>query len=119
MKWYLAKIVFIIICGDGDHAAQFDEQLRLIAACNEDEAFEKATTIGKNEEDCFYNLKHQLVRWQFVNVSELYHLSQLIDGAEMYSRISEVDDADAYINLVHRRAESIQGKYTHQLLNLI
>ena len=119
MKWYLAKIVFQIICGDGDHAAQFDEQLRLIAACNEDEAFEKASTIGKDEEESFYNLKQQLVRWQFVNVSELYRLSELIDGAEMYSRINEVDDADAYITSVHRRAESIQRKQTHQLLNLI
>lgn len=119
MKWYLAKIVFQIICGEGDHMAQFDEQLRLIAACDEDEAFEKASTIGKNEEDSFYNLKKQLVRWQFVNVSELYHLSELIDGAEMYSRINEVDDAKAYITFVHRRAESIQRKHTHQLLNLI
>lgn len=119
MKWYLAKIVFQIVCGDGDHMAQFDEQLRLIAASNEDEAFEKASTMGKKEEDTFYNLKQQLVRWQFVNVSELYHLSELIDGAEMYSRINEVDDADAYITFVHRRAESIRRKYTHQLLNLI
>ena len=119
MKWYLAKIVFQIICGDGEHMAQFDEQLRLIAAANEDEAFEKATGIGKNEEDSFYNLKQQLVRWQFVNVSELYHLNELIDGAEMYSRINEVDDAASYITFVHRRAESIRRKYTHRLLNLI
>lgn len=119
MKWYLAKIVFRIICGEGEHAAQFDEQLRLIAASNEDEAFEKASTIGKNETDSFYNLKQQLVRWQFVNVSELYHLNELIDGAEMYSRINEVDDADAYTTFVHRRAESILEKQTHRLLNLI
>lgn len=119
MKWYLAKIVFQIICGDGEHMAQFDEQLRLIAASGEDEAFEKASTIGKNEEDTFYNLKQQLVRWQFINVSELYHLTELIDGAEMYSRISEVDDAEAYITFVNRRAESIKKKHTHQLLNLI
>jgi hypothetical protein len=119
MKWYLAKIVFQIICGDGNHIAQFDEQLRLISAGDEDEAFDKATIIGRNEEDSFYNLKQQLVRWQFVNVSELYHLSDLIDGAEMYSRITEVDDAEKYVTRVHRRAESIQRKSTHQLLNLI
>lgn len=99
--------------------AQFDEQLRLIAAADEDEAFEKAASIGKDEEDSFYNLKQQLVRWQFINVSELYHLNELIDGAEMYSRISEVDNAEAYITFVHRRAESIQRKNTHRLLNLI
>ena len=99
--------------------AQFDEQLRLIEASNEDQAFEKACTIGKNAEDSFYNLKQQLVRWQFVNVSELHLLSELIDGAEMYSRINEVDDAEAYTTFVHRRAESIQRKHSHQLLNLI
>jgi len=119
MKWYLAKIVFQIVCGDGQHTAQFDEQLRLIAASGEDEAFEKANAMGRNGEESFYNLKQQLVRWTFINVSELYHLSELIDGAEMYSRINEVDDADAYIRFVHRRAESIREKYTHQLLNLI
>ena len=119
MKWYLAKIVFQIVCGDGQHAAQFDEQLRLIAATNEVEAFEKAGAIGNNEEESFYNLRQQLVRWQFINVSELRPLSELIDGAELYSRINEVDDADAYSTFVHRRAESIQRKQAHQLLKLI
>ena len=32
MNWYLAKIVYRIICGQGNHTAQFDEQLRLIQA---------------------------------------------------------------------------------------
>jgi len=31
MNWYLAKMVFRIICGEGNHTAQFDEQLRLIS----------------------------------------------------------------------------------------
>jgi hypothetical protein len=119
MKWYLAKIVYRIICGEGEHTAQFDEQLRLIAASDEVEAFQKARTIGVEEQESFYNLKQQPVRWQFVDVSELYRLSQLIDGAELYSRISEADDADAYISFVHHKSASIQNKYTHQLLNLI
>ena len=119
MKWYLAKLVYRIICGDGDHAAQFDEQLRLIAANNEDEAFGKGLSIGIEEQESFYNLKQQLVRWQFVNVSELFLLSELMDGAELYSRINEVDDAEAYTIFVNKKAESIQGKETHQLLHLI
>ena len=119
MNWYPTKIVFQIICGDGEHTAQFDEQLRLVGAKDEDEAFEKARTRGRNEEDCFYNHKQQLVRWQFVNVSELYHVSELIDGAELYSRVNEVDDADSYIIFVNRKAQSIREKHSHQLLNLI
>jgi hypothetical protein len=119
MKWYLAKMVYQIVCGDGHHTAQFDEQLRLIVANNEDEAFEKALSFGRKEQESFLNQKNQLVRWQFVNVPELYRLSKLIDGAEIYSRINEVDDAEAYTTFVHRRAESLQEKQTHQLLNLI
>jgi hypothetical protein len=119
MKWYIAKMVFQIICGNGEHTAQFDEQLRLITANNEDEAFEKALNIGREEQDSFLNQKNEMVSWQFINVSELYRLSKLIDGAEIYSRINEVDDAEAYTTFVHRRAQSIQEKQTHQLLNLI
>ena len=119
MNWYLAKMVYQIICGEGHHTAQFDEQLRLIAASNEDEAFEKARGLGSEEQDSFLNQRNQLVRWKFVNVSELYLLSQLIDGAEIYSHINEVDDAEAYTTFVHRKAESIQEKQSHQLLNLI
>ena len=119
MKWYLAKTVFRIICGEGNHTPQFDEQLRLISAINEDEALEKAFATGKNEEDAFYNQKRQLIQWQFVNISELYCLTELVDGAELYSRINEVDDADAYVSFVNNRALSLKEKTSHQLLNLI
>ena len=46
MNWYVAKIVFRIISGEGNHNAQFDEQLRLISAEDERQAFEKATVLG-------------------------------------------------------------------------
>ena len=119
MKWYLAKIVYRILCGDGNHAAQFDEQLRLIVADDAEAAFDKATVIGHNEAETFYNNRQELVQWQFVNVSELYLLQELIDGAEVYSRITEVDDAEGYINFVHHKAAGLQHKNSHQLLNLV
>ena len=119
MNWYLTKIVYQIICGSGEHTAQFDEQLRLIAAGDENEAFEKATEIGRAEEDVFSNQKSELVQWKFINVSELYKLSQLIDGAELYSRISEVEDAAAYVHCIQQRAASIREKTTQRLLHLI
>ena len=118
MNWYLAKIVFRIVCGDGDHVAQFDEQLRLVRAENKEDAFLKAQTLGKKEQETFLNRKEQLVQWQFINVSELYKLSELIDGAEVYSRIEERDNADAYIYTVNQKAENIFFSQTHQLLQL-
>jgi len=119
MNWYLAKIVFRIICGDGSHTAQFDEQLRLIVARDEDEAFYKAQSLGVQEEDTFLNVQQKPVQWQFINVCELYRVTGLIDGAELYSSIREAGDAEAYIDLVHKKAEGIQEKQTHKLLHLL
>lgn len=118
MNWFLAKIIFRIMCGNGEHTPQFDMQLRLIHAEDETEAFSKAQLIGESEQSSFLNQQEKLVQWQFINVSELYKLSALIDGAELYSRIQEVDHADQYIGLVNKKAAHIQEKITHQLLQL-
>jgi hypothetical protein len=118
MKWYLAKFVFRIVCGEGQHTAQFDEQLRLIAATSKEEAFNKAQQMGKQEQETFFNRKEQLVQWQFINISELYLLSDLIDGAELYSRIEERENAEAYVYTVNQKAENIFFTQTHQLLQL-
>lgn len=118
MNWYLAKLVFRIVCGDGHHTPQFDEQLRLIAAASKELAFIKAQQTGKKEEEIFFNNKQQLVQWNFINVSELYILNELTDGAELYSRIEEKDNGDDYIHVVHQKASNILLTQTHQLLQL-
>ena len=119
MNWYLAKIVYRIICGNGEHAAQFDEQLRLIYAITKEDAFYKAQQTGKKEEETFSNLKQELVQWRFINVSELYRIGEMIDGAELYSRIEEKDDGDIYVDIVHKKAQGILHSDSHQLLQLV
>ena len=118
MNWFLAKIVYRIVCGDGDHTPQFDEQLRLIEADNENMAFAKARAIGDQEEEMFFNQQQKLVQWQFVNVSELYKISALIDGAELYSRVQEAENAELYMELVNKKAAHIQSNITHKFLQL-
>jgi hypothetical protein len=110
MNWYLAKVVYRITCGNGEHTAQFDEQLRLISAYDPEEAFQKASEIGINEQETFYNEKRQLVRWEYINVSEIHPLNHLVDGAELYSRINEVDDAEVYTEFVHRKADYLRER---------
>lgn len=119
MNWYLVKMVYRIICGDGRHTPQFDEQLRLIVANKGSEAFDKAVAMGVKEQESFLNQKNELVQWQFVNVPEVYRLSKLMDGAEIYSRINEVEDPEAYTTFVHSKAGSIQNTQKQQLQNLI
>ena len=119
MNWYLSKLVFRIICGEGQHTPQFDEQLRIIQASDEQEAFDKAMVIGDKEQDGFYNHEQKLVQWKFINVAELYKLSGLLDGAEVYSRIIESDDPDRYIESINRKAAHIRHNSTHKLLELL
>ena len=118
MNWYLAKMVFRIICGDGNHSAQFDEQLRLVSAASKEEAFHKSQLLGMKEEEIFFNQNQQLVQWQFISVSELYMLNKLIDGAELYSRIEEKENADSYLHIIYKKAEQIRFDNTLEILNL-
>jgi hypothetical protein len=117
MKWYIVKLVYQVVIGEGNHTPQFDEQLRLITAQDETEAYEKAYATGVNEEVSFDNQKSELVHWKFINISELFYLNKIIDGAEIYSRINEVEDALAYTNLVNMKADSIKNGQSHQILN--
>lgn len=109
MKWYLAKIVYRIICGEGNHTPQFDEQLRLVYAEDDMHAFQKARLIGDSEEDNFLNNNQKPVHWKFMDVSELHPLDDLIDGAEIYSKICEEEDGIGYVMQIKNRA-----KYLHE-----
>ena len=104
MNWFLAKMIDRIICGEGQHTPQFDEQLRLICAEDELHAFHKAQLLGEREQDNFLNAVHKPVHWKFIDVCEIHRLDDLVDGAEMYSKIQEKEDADQYIHITRLRA---------------
>ncbi|MEO8582367.1 MAG: DUF4288 domain-containing protein [Flavitalea sp.] len=118
MNWYVTKIVFRIICGEGNHTAQFDEQLRLIHASDKEEAYLKAFEIGAGEEDSFKNERNEWVQWKFLNVSELYKLPSLNDGAELYSRIRETKNPQHYIDVLNKKAAEIKEIGTHTETNI-
>jgi hypothetical protein len=110
MSWYLAKIIYRITCGSGGHQPQFDEQLRLVQARTEYEAFLRAATLGRSGEDRFENEGAQLVSWTFVDIAELNLLAPDLDGVELYSQVREADDAGDYINFVHYKASCIRER---------
>jgi hypothetical protein len=115
MNWYLAKVVYRIVCGEGIHAPQFDEQLRLIQAENDEHAWEKALILGKNEEEVFVNEHQVLVQWQFVNIAELSPIVNFTDGIELYSRIEEPENADNYIAFTNRKADNIRESISRKV----
>ena len=107
MNWYIAKIVFGITAENKD-TKQFDEQLRLIEAETQEEAFLKARMIGLSEEDSFVNDKNKMVKWEFINVAELMQIKRLGDGVEVYSRIHEMEEAKSYVNFIHQKAMALR-----------
>jgi Domain of unknown function (DUF4288) len=116
MQWYLAKLVYQIICGGGNHTAQFDEQLRLVYAEDELHAFNKARLIGDSEACMEYTVR--LVQWKFIDVSELYLLQNMTDGAEIYSRIAEETDANLHIDNIHKKATVLLQQGIHQFTSI-
>ncbi|MFI5134956.1 MAG: DUF4288 domain-containing protein [Chitinophagales bacterium] len=115
MKNFLAKINYQIICGNGNHTAQFDEQLRLISAMKEEDALEKANLLGIQEQDSFINEQRRLVQWKFINVSELYEVDSS-DGAEVWSCITEQDSAELFIEGIKRKSAALRLRYDENFL---
>jgi hypothetical protein len=117
MNWYLTKIVFRIFCSKPDHQAQFEEQLRVICADNAEAALEKARLFALDETNRECDL-WPLVKWQFVNVTELYRLSNFVDGAEIFSQFREVDQGDLYEEQMHRKAAHTRYNLQNRLLEI-
>jgi hypothetical protein len=114
MNWYLTKMIFRIVCGQGNHRAQFDEQIRLIQAQTPEEAFGKAMAFAQAEGMAAEN--NAAVRWEFVNIPELLQLNGLVDGAELYSKVKEEEDPSLYEQLVHRRAAMLKYNLEHKMI---
>ena len=104
MNWYVAKLVFRITCGNGNHPPQFDEQLRLISATCEKEALKKGKNLIYEEKIALETKDQSPIRWDFINMTELYQVDELKDGSEIYCSILEVNDAEEYIEMSHQKA---------------
>jgi len=111
MNWYIAKVAFNIVSGSGDHTPQFDEQYRLIKAGSLEEAFHKAEIIGINEEEVMLNAKDEIVKWDFVGISELYPVNELRDGMELFSSVHEIEDRSSYIEMLKMKSAYVQSKF--------
>lgn len=120
MNWYLTKIVFQVIIAGREAEARFDEQLRIIHAASKEEAFNKARQLGIGEEGTVFNNNNRcLIEWKFINVSTLYQLKELLDGAEICSVTHEPDCADSYIAMIHSKANYIADNDTLEILHLV
>lgn len=108
LKWYVAKIVYQVLVGNGTHTPQFDEQYRLIRADEVSWAWEKAQVLGRLGETSFDNNTGEKVQWKYINVSDVCAISEIEDGAQIYAQTEEPFNAGEYIALTHARADRLK-----------
>ena len=108
MKWFVVRYIYQIITGEGEHASQFDEQLRLTIAESCDEALLKAESQAGNFHQPFRNCNGEMVTWNFICVADLYEIQSPADGAEVASVLHEPDDVDAFLENVNQHKSYLQ-----------
>lgn len=109
MNWYIAKIVYQVVCGEGNHVPQFDEQFRIIRADELEWAWEKAQVLGRREQCSFPNSRQQPVQWRFIDVVDVFQVDSVEDGAQLYSETEEPENAEEYISQTRAKAERFYG----------
>ena len=114
MKWYLAKLVYQVTCGTGNHTPQFEEQLRIIQADDHLHAFHKARLIGEAEGMNTGEAKQAQVSWRFIDVVDLLPMILNMDGAEINSRVHEEANAEMYIRTAQQKARQLLQTGLHQ-----
>ena len=103
MEWFFIKLCFRVICGNGNHKPQFNEQVRLVSAGNMEEAVVKVKRIAAMEAQAVISP----VQWQLVAVTEVMLFSEAADGAEISSVFSETDEADEFMYLLKKKEAGI------------
>ncbi|MDO9375670.1 MAG: DUF4288 domain-containing protein [Ferruginibacter sp.] len=114
MNWFIAKLVYQVTCGAGDHTPQFDEQIRMIQADDHLHAFHKARLIGDAEGRHPASISKANVVWRFIDVIDLVPIILNMDGAEINSRVYEEEDAEMYIRTAQRKARQLLQTGLHQ-----
>lgn len=110
MNWYLVKLIYSIDGYTNQKNAQFDEQLRLVNAPNQEGAYFKAKQLGKKLQADFETEQGATLSWTFIDVSEVVKVEQLSDGVELYSNTIETYDKKSFIDTVLQKAVTIQSK---------
>lgn len=99
-RWYVAKLILQCRVGDDDSGPwTCDEQIRVINATDDDQAYEKALRIGKGQEHNYQNVYSEIVRWSFIGLNDLERLDEDVikDGTEITSRLLKTENPSSLV----------------------
>ena len=107
MKWFAVNCIYRIVCGEGNHSPQFNEQIRLIIADTTIEAIQKARVLAIDYNTAFENCKGENVKWDFINIGGITEIQSPSDGVEVSSKILEPESVEAYLKTLKYRTETL------------
>jgi hypothetical protein len=103
---YIAQLIFKIEMPDQKYS-QFDCQVRMIEAENEEKAFFIAKGIGLTESSQFINSKGGLVRWEFVGITSIQEWNNSENGSMLFSNTIETEPNDEFSNYVEIKTKDL------------
>ena len=108
MYRFLIKMNFQIrIADDG---TRFDEQIRVMDALNEEEAFFKGVALGRGEETHYMNSEAEEVNWKFLGVTDVINLTTMKSGDLVLERLIRKTDHDSYKDFLRKKSTEFQVK---------
>ncbi|GAA4856860.1 MULTISPECIES: DUF4288 domain-containing protein [Saccharopolyspora] len=92
---YVAVLLLESAAEAADYRPLYEESFVLLKAESEEEAREKATEAGKQQETSYHNEHQELITWRLKQVVEVKPLEDATfdDGSELYSRFFRNYDA--------------------------
>ncbi|WP_443939561.1 DUF4288 domain-containing protein [Pedobacter sp. MW01-1-1] len=103
MKWFAITYVYQIICGEGKHAPQMNEQVRLIRADGKKNALAKAIENAESYNTAFSNCEGKTVVWKFVGITSVEEINHPAEGVQITSKIVEPASFDEYFDMLNHR----------------
>lgn len=110
MKWFAVNCIYQVICGEGKHTPQFNEQTRLIQAGGIMQALDKAKLNAVHFNPSFNNCNGDKVVWKFIGVGGISAVEELADGVEVSSRIIEPKSVAQYLEKLAHRNKSLTNQ---------
>lgn len=104
MPWYVATL--LMKCNI-DNSISGDwtciEQIHVLMAPTDDDAYAKALKTGKEEEHAYTNMAGETVSWEFVGLEDLEKLmdSSIADGTEIRSRVLRLQTPSSHTRQKH------------------
>lgn len=110
MKWFAVNCIYQVICGEGKHTPQFNEQTRLIRAKGIRHALSKANLNAVHFNPSLNNCQGDKIVWKFLGVGGIAEVIELTDGAEVSSKMVEPKSVSLYLEKLAHRNKSLTNQ---------